>query len=131
MHNFSSWKVWRSNKKKQTYTVKKFKNFSEVQFESELWNIGWKSVLKINKKDVGFSFSKFFETFNNLQKHAPIKKLCNKDKKTVKKPWITKEILKSIEKKNQIYRKCIRMKNSSKKRNCATFLSPIGILSIK
>ena len=52
-----------------------FKNFNEVQFESELCNIDWKSVLEINKKDVDFSFSKFFETFNNLlQKHAPIKK---------------------------------------------------------
>ena len=27
-----------------------FKNFSEVQFESELYNIDWKSVLEINKK---------------------------------------------------------------------------------
>ena len=46
--------------------------------------IDWKSVLEINKKDVDFSFSKFFETFNNLlQKHAPIKKLSNKDKKTM------------------------------------------------
>ena len=78
-----------------------FKNLNEVQFESELCNIDWKSVLEINKKDVDFSFSKFFETFNNLQKHAPIKKLCNKDKKTMKKPWITKEILKSIEKRTK------------------------------
>ena len=57
-----------------------FKIFNEAQFESELCNIDWKSVLKINKKNV--SFNKFFETFNNhLQKHAPIKKLSNKDKK--------------------------------------------------
>ena len=108
-----------------------FKNFNEVQFESELCNIDWKSVLEINKKDVDFSFSKFFETFNNLlQKHAPIKKLSNKDKKTMKKTWITKGMLKSIEKKNRIYRKCIRTKNATKKRNCTTFLRPIGILLI-
>ena len=108
-----------------------FKNFNEVRFESELCNIDWKSILEINKNDVDFSFSKFFETFNNLlQKHAPIKKLSNKDKKTMKKPWITKGILKSIEKKNQIYRKYIRTKNATKKRNCTTFLSPIGILLI-
>ena len=49
-----------------------FKNFNEVQFESELCNIDWKSAFEINKKD------------------APIKKLSNKDKKTMKKPWITK-----------------------------------------
>ena len=92
----------------------------------------WKSVLEINKKDVDFSYSKLFETFNNLlQKHAPIKKLCNKDKKIMKKPWITKVIIKSIEEKNPIYRKCIRTKNATKKRDCTTFLSPIGILIIK
>ena len=33
----------------------------------------------------------------------------------MKKPWITKGILKSIEKKNEIYRRCIRTKNSTKK----------------
>ena len=59
-----------------------FKNLNEAQFKSELCNINWKSVLEINKKDVNFSFSKFFETLNTLlQKHAPLKKLSNKDKK--------------------------------------------------
>ena len=93
-----------------------FTNINEVQFKSELCNIDCKSALEISKKDVDFSFSKFFETFNNLlQKQAPIKKLSNKDKKTMKKPWITKGIQKSIEKRNRIYRKCIRTKNSTKK----------------
>ena len=74
-----------------------FTNFNEVQFESELCNIDWKSVFEINKKD------------------APIKKRSNKDKKTMKKSWITKGILKYIEKKNRIYRKCITTKNATKK----------------
>ena len=43
-----------------------FKNFNKIQFESELYSVDWKSVLEINKKDVDFSFGKFFETFNNL-----------------------------------------------------------------
>ena len=33
----------------------------------------------------------------------------------MKKPWITKGILKSIEKKNRIFRKCIRTKKATKK----------------
>ena len=110
-----------------------FKNLSEVQFESKFCNIDWKSILEINKND--FSFSKFFETFNNvLQKHAPIKKLSNfktnKNKKTMKKPWITKGILKSIEKKNKFTENILGQKMLQKKRNCITFLSPIGILLI-
>ena len=43
-----------------------FKNFNEAQFKTELCSINWKSVLKINKKDADFSFSKFFETFSTL-----------------------------------------------------------------
>ena len=49
----------------------------------------------------------------------------------MKKPWITKGMIKSIEKKNRIYRKCIRTKNATKKRNCTTTLNPVGILLIK
>ena len=91
-----------------------------------------KETTEINKTDVDFSFSKFFETFNNLlRKHDPIKKLSNKYKKTMKKLWITKGKLKSIEKKNQIYRKCTRTKNAIKKSNFTIFLHPIGILLIK
>ena len=61
-----------------------FKNFEKkkVRFESKLCNIDWKSVLEINKKNVEFSFSKFFDTFNNvLQKHAPIKNFLAKIRK--------------------------------------------------
>ena len=78
-------------KQKETTDIYRH-DFNEVQFESELHNTDWKSVLEINKKDVDFSSSKFFETF------APIKKLSNKDKKTMKKHGLS--ILKSIEKKN-------------------------------
>ena len=55
-------------KQKETTDIHRhgFKNFNEVQFESELCNIYWKSVLEINKKYVDFSFSKCFETFNKL-----------------------------------------------------------------
>ena len=59
-----------------------FKNPIEALLESELRNIDLKSVLEINKKDVDFSFSKYFETFNTFQPtHTPIKKLSNKNKK--------------------------------------------------
>ena len=78
-------------KQKETTDIYRH-DFNEVQFESELHNTDWKSVLEINKKDVYFSSSKFFQTF------ASIKKLSNKDKKTMKKHGLS--ILKSIEKKN-------------------------------
>ena len=40
--------------------------------------------LKLAKKILIFQSAIFFETFNNLQKHAPIKKLSNKDQNNEK-----------------------------------------------
>ena len=70
-------------KQKETTNIYRhdFKNFSEVQFKSEFCNIDRKSVLEINKNYVDFSFSNFFETFNNLQKHAPTKNFLTKIRK--------------------------------------------------
>ena len=45
----------------------------------------------------------------------PLKKLPNKEIKTLKKSWITTGILKSIDKKNKIYRKYTRTKNAAEK----------------
>ena len=46
-----------------------------------------------------------------LEKHVPIIKLSLKEMKFSNKPWLTTEILKSINRKNAIYRKFIRIKN--------------------
>ena len=40
---------------------------------------------------------------------------------------MTKEILRSIDKKNKIYRKFIRIKSATKKRNCMRFSKSIEI----
>ena len=83
----------------------------------------WDLVLEINKKDVDFSFSKYIETFKNLlQRHAPIKKLYNKDKKAVKKSCITK---------SEFTENVLKLKMLQKIRNCKTFSTPIEILLIK
>ena len=58
-------------------------------------------------------------------------KLPNKDKKTMKKTWISRGMLKSIEKRTEFTENVLELKILQKKRNCATFFSPIGILSIK
>ena len=54
----------------------------------------------------------------------------------MKRPWITKGILKSNEKKNRFYRKCIRTKNAAKKeelqnlfKSYRNFLNKIARLS--
>ena len=64
----------------------------------------WNTILEIDKEEIDTSFNNSRLTFNNLlQQHAPLKKLSNKEIQTLKKPWITTGILKSIDKKKYIY----------------------------
>ena len=48
-----------------------FKNSNEALLESELHNIDLKSVLKINEKDVDFSFSKYLKLLIPSYQHIP------------------------------------------------------------
>ena len=74
-----------------------FKNFNAAHFDFELKSTDWNATLEIDKKDIDLSFSKFLSNFNNLLlQYAPLKKLSNKEIKTLRKPWITTGILKSI-----------------------------------
>ena len=73
-----------------------------------------------------FNSANFLKLLITSYKNKPIKKLSNKDKKTMKKPCITKGILKSIEKKNRIYRKCIRTKNATKKEELHNLFKSYG-----
>ena len=45
-------------------------------------------------------------------KHAPFKKLCKKELRLTCKAWITKGIHKSIKVKNQLYKKCVTIKDN-------------------
>ena len=89
---------------------------NKEKFENDLKKTDWNSVLDIKKNDTDNSFQMFLNSINkNITTHAPIKKLSNKDKKFLLKPWITKGLLTSIKKKNKIRRKSIRAKDPIRK----------------
>ena len=50
-----------------------------------------------------------------LDIYAPIRKLTKAELKLKSKPWLTKGIMTSIEKKKKIYKKFIKAKNSAGK----------------
>ena len=57
-----------------------------------------------NQSNIHDAFLKFITVFNEtVDLHAPLKKCSRKDKKLKEKPWITKAILISIKKKNQLF----------------------------
>ena len=113
-------------KKEKNIFRHNFKNFNEDLFDYKLNQINWNAILEIDKKDIDTSFNNFFLIFNSLlQQHAPIKNLSNKEIKTLRKPWITSGILKSINKKNKIHRKSARTKNVVKKEDFNEFFCDI------
>ena len=76
----------------------------------------WRQVLKIDENNVNLSFQLFeSSTSSILDKHAPFKKLSNRGKQLQTKPWLTKNLLKSVQVKNNLYNKMERSKNSDRK----------------
>ena len=72
-------------------------------------------MLKTNLNDVNFSFEQFLLKLNNLLDiHAPFKYSKRKNEKH-NKPWITNGIANSIRKKNNLYKKLCRAKDSKRK----------------
>ena len=50
-----------------------FRKFNDPQFDFELKNTEWNTVLEADKKDVNISFNQFLLKFNNLlHQHAPL-----------------------------------------------------------
>ena len=92
-----------------------FKNFNENLFENNLKTINWEALLNLELNDVNFSFSQLIQKINELLDiHAPSKYFKPKNKKH-NKPWMTSGTATPIKKKNNLYKKFCRAKDSKKK----------------
>ena len=87
------------DKSKPNFFGHNFKKLNEALFDFEPRQADWYRILETDEKEIDTSFNNFLLTFYNGQ-HGHLKKLSNKEIKTLKKPWITTGILKSIDKKN-------------------------------
>ena len=64
----------------------------------------WSALFANELNDVNSIFSSFYNKFNKLvNKHAPMKTISNRKAKQFSKPWITKDLQKSIRIKNKLY----------------------------
>ena len=81
----------------------------------DLQNTNWDTEPQLNSENVNISTEIFMSKINNLINHwAPLKELSNAKQKLQNKPWITKEILKSVKNKNKQYKTMCRTKNLTK-----------------
>ena len=88
-----------------TSLMRNTKNFDTERFilDLEFKLYGINEITPSNRVDVNEMFNKFVDIFSKtLEKHAPLKKASRKQLKLQQKPWITKAILISIKKKEQI-----------------------------
>ena len=87
------------NSKKDLYK-RNFKHFSSKKFITDLEKVNWDNILNVSEGNVNKSFQNFSNKITDiLDKHVPITKLSPKEMKSSNKPWLTKGILKSINKK--------------------------------
>ena len=86
-----------------------YSNFSEQSFRDDVSIQSFKKEL-VNVNDQFADF--FFKLDGCVNRHAPLKKLTNKEFKLKQKPWITSKILKMISIKNKLINRKKRQPNN-------------------
>ena len=82
--------------------MRDYSNFNADKFMNDLCEIDWNSTYR--SSDVNKSFSRFYKNINRLKnKHAPLKDVSKRRLKLLTKPWLTKEIRRSIRVKNNLF----------------------------
>ena len=101
-------------KKYKASYAKDTKNFEAELFLEEVsksLHLLGETNLPININKIDINMNKFINIFQLiLDKHAPSRKRSRKESKLKAKPWITKGLLKSIHRKNCMYKKCVNSK---------------------
>ena len=79
-------------------------NFDRENFLLDLLDIDWSSVIKFEREDPNYSFNLYENTLNTLiDKYIPLRKITQKELKQQYKPWITNNILRSINTREKLY----------------------------
>ena len=92
------------------------KHLNDELLRKDLKLIKWNQAIKLKQNNINNSFDTFYKLYNNcLDKHAPLRKLTNKEFKQKFKPWITTGIINSIKRKHSIFKKYIQCKDNFRK----------------
>ena len=96
--------------KKHNIYVRDVNNFDRENFLLDILDTDWDST--IVPDDANLSFNQFLNRINViLDKYMPLKKLSNKEYKRRYKPWVSNDILNTINRKNKLYNKYTKNKN--------------------
>lgn len=90
--------------------IRDYSSFNELCLVNEIQSVNWQNILTNNS-----SSSTIFDIFcaklsEIIDFHIPVRKLSKRKLKIQTKPWITTAIRKSIQVKNKIYKKYLKIK---------------------
>ena len=97
------------------------------KFKKRLSEVKWQEILDNN--DANDDYNTFIEQFNKVYDECiPLKKCTINRKKHPMSPWITKGLLKSINKKNKLYKQYIHSPTNGNLQKLKTYKNKLNIL---
>ncbi len=115
-----------ANIKKVTYR-RKHTNDNIARLKSKLQGVNWNHVLDgVNAED---DYNQFVKTFESLYDECiPLKKHTRNKKKEPTSPWITKGLLRSINKKNKLYKQYLKNPSENLLQTFKTYKNKLQML---
>ena len=111
--------------KKTRITYREKSAINMTRFRTELQQHSWENISDDNPCN---AYSNFLEAFSSACNNCfPIKKVTAK-KTVIMKPWLTKGLLKSINKKNALYKRFLSSPTVSHKRQYKCFRNKLNHL---
>ena len=105
--------------KKHNIYTRELNNFDRENFLMDILAVDWDS--SIIEDDANLSFNLFLDTTNKIiDKYMPLKKMSNREYKRRYKPWMTNGILNSISRKNKLYNRYSKIKDTTLKQQVFT-----------
>ena len=97
------------------------------KFKKRLSEVKWQEILDNN--DANDDYNTFIEQFDKVYDECiPLKKCTINRKKNPMSPWITKGLLKSINKKNKLYKQYIHSPTNGNLQKFKTYKNKLNIL---
>ena len=89
-----------------------YQNFTEREFNEALTNMDWDQILSIEGNDPNISMNNLHQHIDYLlDEFAPYKKLSKKEYKLKSKPWINRNILTEMKKRDKLLHKYCKAKD--------------------
>lgn len=118
-------------KKKQITYYKDYRSFCKEQYLTDLSQINWPGLYSTST-DLHEIPNAFINKVKYIvNKHAPLKKVTYSKMKQFNHPWLTQGLLKSMKRKQKMYKSHLLSKNSRKIKEYKQYSNPVNKIKAK